>query len=429
MAFNPLNPLNLTTGVFDPQIRKWLWVYIQERAGFSRKSLLSNISVRKNRLLEQLEAVFPTQYPVTQSRDALTACSDIIAAHDEWFKRLSFFPYGLGLIFFIALVIKIMANLWLDQPILIIPALAIALLEFFLWVYWVKFLKWTEGWGIHPNITTVLGVGIPAGLCLLPKALVCAGKWDGASHWLSRSVIGGSLLLSSLLVALLLAGALASAFNVLVKNQQRWREPRAHLLNSLFCALWRVIPTTNNQHWADPKTREQIVAYLENAAKCLEVIPKAILGRDAFSSRWNRREYFRRASGIRDLKKWALLPKAETRGNLESELRHILQLVATGDWDGFPQADLPADAPIPWSQRTLILIRAVIVASIPLFAVIFFSDRLPDGDFKKYLNGLACVWAVVHLLAAIDPRFSEKLSAFKDLPSFLPFGGKSKDKD
>jgi hypothetical protein len=37
---------------------------------------------------------------------------------------------------------------------------------------------------------------------------------------------------------------------------------------------------------------------------------------------------------------------------------------------------------------------------------------------------VAWIWALINLLAILDPRFGEKLSAFKDLPSFLPFGRK-----
>jgi hypothetical protein len=40
---------------------------------------------------------------------------------------------------------------------------------------------------------------------------------------------------------------------------------------------------------------------------------------------------------------------------------------------------------------------------------------------------VAWIWALINLLAMLDPHFGEKLSAFKDLPSFLPFGGKSKE--
>jgi len=56
-----------------------------------------------------------------------------------------------------------------------------------------------------------------------------------------------------------------------------------------------------------------------------------------------------------------------------------------------------------------------------------FGDKLPQGDFRNYLTGLAGIWALISLLAILDPRFGEKLSAFKDLPSFLPFGGKPKE--
>jgi hypothetical protein len=129
---------------------------------------------------------------------------------------------------------------------------------------------------------------------------------------------------------------------------------------------------------------------------------------------------------IRDLKKWVLLPKAETRDYLERELRRILDLVAVGDWDGLPHANLPKDETVPWWRHAIIIIRSIIIAAIPPVAVIVFGGNL-QGDFKNYVTAVACVWAIINLLAILDPRFSEKLSAFKDLPSFLPFGGKSQE--
>jgi hypothetical protein len=167
-----------------------------------------------------------------------------------------------------------------------------------------------------------------------------------------------------------------------------------------------------------------LLALAEDAALCLETIPKRISALDRFSSKWNQQAYRRRASGIRDLKKWVLLPKPETRDYLERELLRVLLLAAIGDWDGLPQADLPQDAPVPFWRRTLMLIRSIVIGAIPLVLVTVFGNKLPE-DFRKYLVGFASIWAVVHLLAGIDPRFGEKLSALKDLPSFLPFGGKS----
>jgi hypothetical protein len=170
-----------------------------------------------------------------------------------------------------------------------------------------------------------------------------------------------------------------------------------------------------------------LVADLEDAAKCVEVIPKRVPGLDGFSSRWNQQEYFRRALGIRDLKRWVLLPKADTLYHLQQELHRILQLVAVGDWDGLPQADVPGDTSGPWWRRALMVFRSIIIAVLPAVAVILFGDKLPQGDFRNYLTGLAGIWALISLLTILDPRFGEKLSAFKDLPSFLPFGGKPKE--
>ena len=119
---------------------------------------------------------------------------------------------------------------------------------------------------------------------------------------------------------------------------------------------------------------------------------------------------------------------AETRDNLEVELRRVLELVATGDWDGLPQEALPQDAPVPWWRQALMLVHSIIIAAIPLVAAVFFGKYLPQ-EFKPFVTDVAWIWAIISLLAMLDPRFGEKLSVFKGLTDYLPFVGKSKGRD
>jgi hypothetical protein len=403
----------------------------------------NRIVKRRKNLLEQIETVFPDQYPMNLSREALTGNANVIAAHIEWPEALfdlilwggfcvlmisALFIPGTPLSSFMASVPRAFNSPIGAKEVLaleIVYALAVFVLEAVLWALWVRLLKWAAAWGVHPITALVLGCVIPAGGGF---ASVYTGHWRESGNWLWRSTAEGTFLLSVMAFATGASATLATAVEALVESKRRWSDPRTHLLRALFNALRQVIALKEDQRWTDPKERNRLVTWLEEAAKCLEVIPKTISGRDRFSSRWNQQEYLRRASGIRDLKKWVLLPKAETCDYLEQKLRCILQLTAIGDWDGLPQADLPEDAPVSWWRRAAMIIRSVIIAGIPPVAVFIFGKYLPQqGDFKNYVTGAAWIWALISLLAMLDPRFGEKLSAFKDLPSFLPFGGKSKE--
>lgn len=435
---------NLRNALLSERWRKViLLLFLRSIKKTRRKSaghLLRNqfIKSRREELLKQIETVFPAQNGANISREALTGSADVIAAHLVWSELLPFLCYwGSAFLFCIlagtllgtplnSLIASTLPVFFLPVPNLGIVVLAFELL---LWLSWIKFLRWAEKWGSHPNTTVVLGLVIPIGCGFLLPSLVQALDWRGPEHSPSRLAVEASAAFSTILVSILIADSIASALNSLVKSKHRWLNPRAHFLKALFDALLQIIALNRDDElgWTHPEARKQLVTNLEEAARCLEVIPKTILGRDRFSNRWNQQEYLRRASGIRDRKKWVLLPKAETRNHLEQELRRILQLAAVGDWDGLPQADLPSDVHIPWWRRALTILRSLIITALPPVGVIVFGKYLPQ-EFKTSVTTVAWIWALISLLAMLDPRFGEKLSAFKDMPTFLPFGGKSKDR-
>lgn len=391
-----------------------------------RFNLLKRIVKRRRDLRKETKAVFPD--PASRSREALTGNIDVIATHDEWFKLLSKLSF-----FFACCVLSVPFDLRLIQlsnlpvqPIVLGCAFSVFVLGFFLWVPWMMFLGWAQSWGTRPNTTFILGLVIPSAVLFVPKALIYT-NWRMPEHWLWRGAVEGGFLLSVLFAVVFIATALASAFDALVKGRQRWHDPRAHLMKALFYALRGVIALKEDPRWANPEARKSLVPELEDAAICLEVIPERFPDRDRCSSTWNEQAYLRRASSIRDLKKWVLLPKAETRDCLERKLRDVLELVAVGDWDGLPQMELPG-ANVSWWRRVLVIIRSITIAAIPPVAVIVFGSNLLQGEIKTYVTAVAWIWALINLLAMLDPRFGEKLSAFKDLPSFLPFGGKSKER-
>ena len=107
-----------------------------------------------------------------------------------------------------------------------------------------------------------------------------------------------------------------------------------------------------------------------------------------------------------------------------------MDLISAGNWDDLPVADPPASTPLSWWERALDLVRSLVIALLPagIVAALDAIWKLPT-EFRTYIVATPWIWAIISLLSALDPRFGEKLAAFKDLPSFLSVGSPaSKDK-
>jgi hypothetical protein len=131
------------------------------------------------------------------------------------------------------------------------------------------------------------------------------------------------------------------------------------------------------------------------------------------STLWNKAAYQRRAAAIRELKKWIILPKKDTRPHFTDKLEAIVGLVSSGNWDGLPAAD-PGTG-IPWWKTVLSVMRSLAITLAPLLVVYLpkWNRWLLDEDVI-YIRS-AWIWAILSLLFILDPRFGDKVSAIKDI--------------
>jgi hypothetical protein len=279
---------------FQPLINYLYWQHVAYDLNFLHvRNLPKRISERKEELLKGIESILP----MNPSREALTAYAYIIASHMEWSKQL----YNLSriivsglfmIVWFAAISIPGMPWSYVSQDNLSNAVIAVYLVECVLLFFWYIFLNWAERWGVRPHITIVLSIVIPAVVLFVPEALVYTGDLRLPEHWLWRGAVHGSSMLSVVLCVILVSAASGSAIHALVINQQRWRNPRAHLLGELFHTLWRVteLKKDDGPDWKNLQNREKLVTCLEEAAKCLETIPKTISVLDRFSNRWNQQD-------------------------------------------------------------------------------------------------------------------------------------------
>jgi hypothetical protein len=176
------------------------------------------------------------------------------------------------------------------------------------------------------------------------------------------------------------------------------------------------------------ETRADILASLEKAARSLEAMPTHLPSRDPVQDNWTKNVYGERADAIRDLKRWVTLPLGCTRQDLEAKIRSILLLIVTGNWGALDRLQVPKQAPLPWWEQVWHVARPLLIAVLPPALVIGVQWRkipLP-APLDSWALPISLLWAAMCLLAALDPRFSEKLSTLKDFSSLLP--GASKEK-
>jgi len=292
------------------------------------------IHVRSGRLVTEIKKVFPDP-DQSGLQKTLLALREHFADQETRVSRM----VGTLLLFcFLLLIVLFLSALaTLRRPILFTGlSAALAIIGAVLWFFsvYVLFIK------LKLRGPSAFSIFFPVVLLsLIPEISILTGVWVRPGYGLD--VIAASLFVSSSAgLSLLCLYCLGSAGEALGLSLRRWQYPRERLLWALFKSLYELTLMENSQDWTDPTVRGVFLAQFEDAAKCLEIISKKLSMGDRFSAAWNRLEYVRRASGIRELKKWVLLPKTDTRNNLDRELRRIIQLVAVGDWDGLPQAKL-----------------------------------------------------------------------------------------
>lgn len=172
--------------------------------------------------------------------------------------------------------------------------------------------------------------------------------------------------------------------------------------------------------WFDLDGRAGVVAWLEEAANALEWgLRHRLASGDDQTAAWFQRELRDRAAGIRELKKWVLIPKRDTRERLRDCVLVQLSVCCARAWDALPRIEV---ADTPASPRTVRLIRAsralgILVSALLPWIILALPSlhllpALPPAltqDLTPYI-----IWTLTSLLVVIDPNLTATLGAFKD---------------
>jgi hypothetical protein len=379
-------------------------------------------------VLARIESIYPDHQNEKSTGSVLRRCAAKVIAFDsipfERFQNLFLFvPMILWGVMVCAYVYSLASIRSITGPVYL---LALLCLFVFSLAAIILLVLWTSFWNSSgPSGSLVFYLSALAGL--IPRALMLAGDFREPQGLFLRAATDAIFVCSFSSIVAVLALKIYDLGMDAIKARARWEKPVPYLLWSLFRALEGVTKPTD-WLWLDPSIPNQPVDELENAARCLEIFQQRFADSRLASIPDVGRYYLRRAAGLRKLKMRACLPTPRNLEYLQQEIRRVLDFAAAGNWDQLPTTDLPAITPLSRRARALNLIRFLAVASLPALVVSALDafQGLPP-QFSAYIVTGAWVWAILSLLAALDPRFGEKLSAFKDLPNFSALGSKSKE--
>lgn len=227
------------------------------------------------------------------------------------------------------------------------------------------------------------------------------------------------------LLLLLGEGIISSLAVSLQKRRFYCRYPEAYLTSALMKCYES---TATARDWSNLVKRQSMIKEMESASICVEhfLYAKLTIGQDAVDLWW-KREMKRRAAGIREMKKWCLLPKSDTRVMLRDRLRHLLYCVLAGDWDALPAADVDETAGRKLLGRLQSLLNGSLLAVLPA-AVFWLVQKTPaaiSAPYSEYIKILLIIWATINILNGLDPSFNLKIDLLRNLAQIVMPGRKS----
>lgn len=169
--------------------------------------------------------------------------------------------------------------------------------------------------------------------------------------------------------------------------------------------------------------KRELMSRLERIAVTIEhYLYRKLPSGDVATDTWYREMVKQVAATFREQKKWILSPKPDTRDQFIRCLADSLVCVASGNWDGLERTE-PQKFSVPklWRSRVVILLRTLLIGSAPL-SVLWVVQQTPlalKEPTSQYVAIGGLIWAMLTLIAALDPLFRDKIIALKDVVQLL----------
>ena len=189
---------------------------------------------------------------------------------------------------------------------------------------------------------------------------------------------------------------------------------------------------SEDYRWNDLLWRRRITTRIESIAKTIERcgVWMRRVG-DGDSAMWAQNNMARIAAGIREKKKWLVLPMPDTPQQLKASMATLFLALVNCDWHSLPQQESAQ-----LSHRDLILVGSrrlvgvLVSVTIPagLYWIVQRSSIALTSPVRDYVVGVLLLWVLVVILSAADPLYQSRVDAFRTMVQIFPFGKKDKEK-
>ena len=175
--------------------------------------------------------------------------------------------------------------------------------------------------------------------------------------------------------------------------------------------------------WGTPQLVVNLIYNLDEIATVLLTgVPRRYFQRDISTYLWLKDTNKQMAASTRNLKKWIITPKPDTREHFINWIVNALYCVATGNWDGWERMEMEQLTAPQFRARLWYLIKTTLSALIPLALFLTIQQIWSiDQTLVNTLGVLSFAWAVISLIALFDPQFGTKVSTLSTLKQLLPF--------
>jgi hypothetical protein len=225
-----------------------------------------------------------------------------------------------------------------------------------------------------------------------------------------------NLILSIITYSLGIYAILLVFFIKLFERQIRISYPDAVLVHILLNIL--SIVERQPRRWAELGFRRQLIPMLEDAAICIQHgFRRQCQSGDDTVDRWVQDITERQAAGLRELKKWVLTPKSDTRNQFIARIGASLSQITSGNWDAFEQREAEKISRLQWWRSHVIAtLRALYQGGLPMVGLWAFQQTSLafKGDYATYATAAVFLWAMWVFITTYDP--------FKPRHDFLSTG-------
>jgi hypothetical protein len=267
-------------------------------------------------------------------------------------------------------------------------------------------------------------------------AVMCATAVSAGVGLVGRLGFAGGGYRQEVGTGLMCAGAFVAAVLVLARFSWyiTWRLWASELVrrrpvSALIIGMSEIVLALDGLYMSQMRTRRHLVFVLDMCARAVEHgLPRLLLLPAQSAGAVYRERLARSAAAIRGFQLWVALPNSGTWAELRRRCIGILGTVLLKEFDS-----LPDDVPLPLDPPTRLRIvvawlRTLVVAAVPLAVTLALRHLaiLPAGTWTNSALLISVVWAAVALMMLIDPLFTARMSAVKDLTSILRGGGSGK---